>query len=223
MNEEAKLRQENEVLKERLQALEASAGHGGVPANLWHPSRITVVSIFLIAIIVFAVAFFAGYIPLHQRNALVQAESAKQESALPRVEVVQVTRSAGQSELQLPGNIQAVTEAPVLARADGYVKRRMVDIGDRVKEGQPLIEIEAPEMEEQILQAKANVQQMQAALDQTQANYEQGKSDTELARVTAERWKSLSTKGVVSRQENDVYQAQYQSKISSLQSLDKAI
>ena len=224
MNEEERLRQENEELKQRLHAAETHvANHVGVPARLWHPSRITIWSLFLIAMIVFVVAFFAGYIPLHQRTALVEAESGKQEIALPRVQVVQVARAIGQSELQLPGNIQAVTEAPVLARADGYVKRRMVDIGDRVTAGQLLLEIEAPEMDEQIDQAKANVQQTQAALAQAQANYQQGKSDTELARITAERWSSLSAKGVVSRQENDVYQAQYQSKIANLQALDKAI
>ena len=61
------------------------------------------------------------------------------------------------SEIELPGNIQAITEAPILARADGYVLRRMVDIGDRVRAGQTLAEIEAPEMDEQIRQAKANL------------------------------------------------------------------
>jgi RND family efflux transporter MFP subunit len=228
--EEERLRQENQELKERILAMETpahavshAAAHTGVPLKLWHPSRLTLWAIFLIAIIVFTGAFFAGYVPLRQRTTLVASEAEHQEQALPRVEVVQVGRSTIQSELQLPGSIQAVTEAPVLARADGYVKRRMVDIGDRVEAGQPLVEIEAPEMDEQIAQAKANVLQMQAALDQAQANYQQGKSDTELARVTAERWNSLSKKGVVSQQENDVYQAQYQSKISSLQSLDKAI
>ncbi len=103
------------------------------------------------------------------------------------------------------------------------MKRRLADIGDRVQAGQLLLEIEAPEMESQIEQANANVQQMQAALAQAEANYQQGKSDTELARITAGRWTSLSEKGVVSRQENDVYQAQYQSRIANLQSLEKAI
>ncbi len=66
----------------------------------------------------------------------------------------------------MPGNIHAVTEAPILARADGYVRRRLVDIGDHVAAGQPLAEIEAPELDQQVLQAKANVTQAQAALDQ---------------------------------------------------------
>jgi RND family efflux transporter MFP subunit len=225
INEEERLRRENEELKDKLRAIEASNphGHSGVPAKLWHPSRVTIWSIFLIALLLLVVGFFAGYIPLRQRTALVQAEAERQEAASPRVEVVQVRRSSVQSELELPGSIQAVTEAPVLARADGYVKRRLVDIGDRVEAGQLLLEIEAPEMEEQIQQAKATVQQTQAALAQAEANYQQGKSDTELARITAGRWSSLSAKGVVSRQENDVYQAQYQSRIANLQSLEKAI
>src|SRR5205085_9199225 len=124
---------------------------------------------------------------------------------------------------ELPGNIQAITEAPILARADGYIQRRLVDIGDRVKAGQTLAEIEAPEMEAQVRQAKANLEQAQAAVDQAQANYQQGKSDAELARVSAQRFTKLATQGVVSRQDNDQYQAQYESKTAALQSLEKAI
>ena len=63
----------------------------------------------------------------------------------------------------LPGNIQAVTEAPVLARATGYIRKRYVDIGDRVKAGQVVAEIEAPELDQQILQANATIDQARAA------------------------------------------------------------
>jgi RND family efflux transporter MFP subunit len=125
--------------------------------------------------------------------------------------------------LVLPGNIQAVTEAPILARAEGYIKRRMVDIGDRVKAGQPIAEIEAPELDQQLLQAKASLQQTQAALEQALANQQQGKANQELARVTADRWKNLAAKGVVSRQENDQYQAQFQAQTANLQALEKAV
>ena len=62
------------------------------------------------------------------------------------VNVEPVERSSGKSSLVLPGNIQAITEAPVLARASGYIKKRNVDIGDRVTAGQVLAEIEAPEL-----------------------------------------------------------------------------
>jgi RND family efflux transporter MFP subunit len=116
-----------------------------------------------------------------------------------------------------------MTEAPILSRADGYLQKRLVDIGDRVRAGQPVAEIDAPELEDQVRQAKANLQQAQAGLDQALANYEQGKSSMELARITAERWKGLTAGGVVSRQDNDQYQAQYRMQVSSVQSLEKAI
>ena len=80
-----------------------------------------------------------------------------------------------------------------------------------------------PNWIEQVRQAKANLQQAQAAVDQAQANYQQGKADMELARVTAQRWTSLAAKGVVSRQENDQYQASINRRLASLQSLEKAI
>ena len=73
-------------------------------------------------------------------------------------------RPSAVGQLVLPGNIQAVTEAPILARAEGYVKRRYVDIGDRVTAGQLLAEIEAPDLDQQVRQAQAAVAQAQADL-----------------------------------------------------------
>ena len=117
------------------------------PAKLWRPSAVTIWSIFLLVVIIFVVAFLSGYVPLQKRRAVIAGEAHEQERALPRVEVIEVGRASGKSMLQLPGNIQAITEAPILARAEGYVLRRMVDIGDRVQAGQTVAEIEAPEME----------------------------------------------------------------------------
>ncbi len=223
---EERLRRENQDLKRQLQELKGPS-HGsaraGLPMKLWNPSGVTIGSIVLLATVLLVVAFFAGYIPLQKRRALIVSEAQQQEEALPRVEVVEAERSPRNSELELPGNIQAITEAPILARADGYLQRRMVDIGDRVRSGQPLAEIEAPELDEQVHQSKANLQQARAALDESLANYEQGKSNMEFARVTAERWSRLATRGVVSRQENDQYQAQYRAQAANLQALEKAI
>jgi len=218
---EEKLRKEVEDLKRQLREQHGSA-HPAL-AKPWHPSAITIWALFLGAIVLIVVAFFAGYIPLQKRNAVIGSQAQEQEQALPRVEVIEVGRSSGMSELQLPGSIEAVTEAPILARADGYIKRRLVDIGDRVQAGQPVAEIEAPELDQQVIQAKANLQQVQASLDQALANEQQGKANLELARVTAQRWSSLVAAGVVSKQDNDQYQAQYQSQIAGVQSLEKAI
>lgn len=225
-SEQEKLRKENEDLRRQLLELKAPvhrSAHAGPPAKVWHPSRITILSIVLAIAVLTVIAFFAGYIPLQKQRGLIVTEAHDREQALPRVEVVEVGRSSHQSELQLPGNIQAITETAILARADGYILRRTADIGDRVRAGQPLVEIEAPEMDEQIRQSKANLQQTQAAVDQALANYQQGKSDMELARITAQRWSTLAARGVVSKQENDQYQAQFQSRTANVQALEKAI
>ena len=224
--EEERLQRENQELRRQLEELKGlahSGGEAGFPRRLWKPSAITIWSIFFVVLAIVVVAFLAGYIPLQKRRAVIAGEAHEQERALPRVEVIEVTRASGKSMLQLPGSIQAITEAPILARADGYILRRMVDIGDRVQAGQSVAEIEAPEMEDQVRQSKANLQQARAAVDQALANYQQGKTDTELARMNAQRWASLVAKGVVSRQENDQYQAQYQSHLAGLESLEKAV
>jgi RND family efflux transporter MFP subunit len=223
---EERLRRENEELRRQLQEHKRVAHgspHAPVAGKVWHPSSITIWAIALGAALLIAAAFLGGYIPLKKRQSIILNQAREQEEALPRVEVIEVGRSSTKSDLELPGNIQAVTEAPILARADGYVKTRMVDIGDRVRAGQPVAEIEAPELDQQVLQAQANFQQATAALDQALANQRQGKANTELARVTADRWKTLAGKGVVSRQENDQYQAQYQAQVANLDSLEKAV
>ena len=222
---EEHLRKEVEDLKRQLRdqkGLVDGTAHTAL-RKPWHPSAITIWALFLGAVVLLVVAFFAGYIPLQKRNALIGSQALEQEQAVPRVEVIEVGRSSAMSELQLPGSIEAVTEAPILARADGYIKRRMVDIGDRVQAGQPVAEIEAPELDQQLIQAKAVLQQTQAALDQALANEQQGKANLELAKVTASRWASLVVAGVVSKQDNDQYQSQYQAQLAGVQALEKAI
>jgi RND family efflux transporter MFP subunit len=218
---EQQLRWQVEELKRELR--EQRERHASVPPQRWKPSGITITALFLGFVVLLIGAFFAGYIPLQKREALVLAEAEEHDKGLPRMEVMQVGRAPSQSELKLPATIQAVTEAPILARADGYLKSRYVDIGDRVRAGQPLAEIEAPELDQQIRQAEAAVEQVQASIEQAQAALEQGKANRDLARVTADRWKALVAEGVVSRQENDQYQAQLVSQGANVQALEKAV
>ena len=163
--DQEQLLRENAELKRRVAELQSlvPTSHAG-PAALWRPSRLTLVSLFIGLAVLVGLAFFTGFIPLQKRNATLVAEASESAQALPRVEVVTVKRAPSKSELQLPGSIEAVTEAPILARADGYIRKRSVDIGDRVRAGQVVAEIEAPELDQQVLQAKANLEQAQSAL-----------------------------------------------------------
>ena len=221
---EEKLRQEIEDLKRQLrEQKDPGLAHVGLTAKLWRPSSVTLWSIFLGLTVLILLAFLAGYIPLHKRQTLIRKEAMEQQQAVPRMEVIEVAPSSPNSQLELPGNIEAITEAPILARANGYIKRRMADIGDRVHAGQPLAEIEAPEVDQQVRQAGADLEQARAAFEQALASYQQGRSNLELARVTAERWDTLAAEGIVPRQENDQYQAQYKAQAAGVQALDKAV
>ena len=195
-----------------------------IPVQKPRPSNSArVVRIVLVAVLL---AMIAVLVTRGINSRIKAASMVKQETldlSVPAVTVIHPKRGALRDELVLPGNIQAFTDSPIYARASGYLKAWHVDIGAHVKAGQLLAEIEAPELDQQVAQAKASLQQAKDALDQAEANYQQGKANADLARVTADRWKNLAGKGVVSRQENDQYQAQYKSQVASLDALEKAI
>jgi multidrug efflux pump subunit AcrA (membrane-fusion protein) len=176
-----------------------------------------------IVVLVFLVLFLVGYLPRRSREKALELAARDSEARLPAVIVARAERAPARSELSLPGSIEAITEAPVLARAEGYLSKRYVDIGDRVQAGQLLAEIEAPELDQQVKQARAAFEQSQAALGQAQAALVHEKADEKLAAVTAERWNTLAGRGVVSRQENDQKQAAYQSAQAAVQAAEAAV
>ena len=94
----------------------------------------------LIAVVVAAVALF-GYLPRKSRAEAANAAAEEERTAIPTVTVAIVKRSAADAELSLPGNISAIVEASIYARAAGYVRKRYVDIGDKVQAGQLMAEL----------------------------------------------------------------------------------
>jgi RND family efflux transporter MFP subunit len=219
---EERLLAEIEELKRQLHSQHLDGSHEG-HRKPRRPSATTLWILAIVAVVILTGAFFAGYLPQASRQTALAKEAKEETVALPPVNVVIVDQASGKSQLVLPGNIQAVTEAPVLARASGYIKTRYVDIGDRVKAGQLLAEVEAPEMEQQVQQAKASVDQTKSALEQADANLQQGKTNTDMARLTWERYNALIAKGAVARQDVDTYKAQYDASAENMQALDKAV
>ena len=185
------------------------------------PHVLKLALVVLIAVLVVGAVIVWGIDARIKTAAAVKRETL--DLATPTVGVAHPKMGALQNEVVLPGNIQAFIDSPIFARASGYLKTWNADIGARVKAGQTLAEIDAPELDQQVRQAQSAVEQAKAALDQTLANLVQGKANAELARVTAQRWSNLVAKGVVSRQENDQYQAQYQAQQANVDALEKAI
>jgi multidrug efflux pump subunit AcrA (membrane-fusion protein) len=184
---DTQLRAQIEDLRRQVEEQKKLLAHHAAPPP---SSRAFLVVVVLVAALA-AAGYFFGYAPRQRRETALAAESAQSGEALPVVNVEPVERSLNSESLVLPGNIEALTEAPVLARATGYILKRYADIGDRVKSGQPLADIDAPELNQQILQAKAAVEQAAAAVEQAQANLEQGRSNERLAQVTAQRFDNL--------------------------------
>jgi RND family efflux transporter MFP subunit len=111
------------------------------------------------------------------------------DQAIPTVNVVQAKTSPESEELVLPGNVQANYEAAVYARTSGYLKKWYTDIGTPVQAGQVLADIDAPEIDDQLRQAQADLATAQA--------------NSALADSTAKRWKALLATDSVSKQETD--------------------
>lgn len=118
----------------------------------------------------------------------------------PVVTVIHAAKGAPTTQLVLPGNVEPLYTANLFARVDGYVDRRNVDIGTRVRAGQVLAVISSPEIDQQLSQAKATLLQSQAALLQAKAALEQAKANAELARLTKDRDLPLGEQHAISQQ-----------------------
>src|SRR5689334_1294580 len=104
-------------------------------------ARVSVI-IAVLLLCAFAVVFLNGHLPRRERTQEIVEAAQKQSDARPVVLVAKAHLAPRVTELILPGNIQPITEAPILARAGGYLIKRYVDIGDRVTAGQLLAEID---------------------------------------------------------------------------------
>ncbi len=169
-----------------------------------------------IALGVLLLIFFVGYLPRHNRNKKIAAEAQQREREQPRVDVVKVSRTAAPGQLTVPGTTTSLTDAYLYARANGYLKRRYVDIGDHVRKGQLLALIDAPDLDQQVDQAREQLRQAEAQEAQQQAQLD-------LTRVTWERWRTLVAKGVFSRQDGDQRETDYRTQLANVASAQRNV
>ena len=176
--------------------LSANASGSTPPAA--SPIRLTRVLFITIGILLIGLAI--GILPRWFTRRTLAQET--QELAVTTVAVVSPAPGKSDFGVPLPAEVQAFVEAPIYARASGYLKRWLVDIGAPVKTGQLLAEIETPELDQQLAQAKAELAQNQAALD--------------LAKITSARWTDLLKTASVSEQETAEKQSDLELKKANL-------
>jgi multidrug efflux pump subunit AcrA (membrane-fusion protein) len=169
------------------------------------------------ALLILGLLAAGGILPRLARNDRAMQVAKAAESELPVVNTARTSLAPPATEVVLPGNTEAITVARIFPRASGYVRQRMVDIGSPVKAGQVLATIEAPEVDQELAQARANAEQARAALQQTRASLEQSraglaqmqsnaeaaKANEEIAATTHARWDRLVSRGVLPKQAGD--------------------
>jgi RND family efflux transporter MFP subunit len=163
-----------------------AAGAGADPATRARVARGTRIAV--VAVIVLLAVGAGRTIVGRMANAKVLDANVAEASAQYVKTTIAKTSDSGQT-LALPGSLQGFQQAPIAARAAGYVRRWSKDIGSHVEKGELLAEIESPEVDQALSQAEATRQQTAASLA--------------LARSTVERWEALRKKDVVSAQELD--------------------
>lgn len=153
------------------------------PSKLSHWAMVALASV----AVVLGIVIYSG---IHERaHAETTLGISTEQAAVPAVNVVHPTPGAASQEIVLPGNTQPFNDTPIYARTSGYLTRWYVDIGTHVQQGQLLAEIDTPEVDQQLEQARADLKNAQA--------------NEQLAQITAARWQNLLKTNSVSKQETD--------------------
>ncbi|HVH41119.1 MAG TPA: efflux RND transporter periplasmic adaptor subunit [Labilithrix sp.] len=155
------------------------------------------VGVFLLAAATLLVAaFLMTWLPKRRARQELEASTKADIAAIPRVETLAPKVLASDRALVLPGTMRPLEEATIRTRSNGYVRRRLVDIGDKVESGALLVEIDTPELDQQLDQARAQLAQAAAALQHAQAS-------SEYSKASLVRREKLAPSGVTSQEELD--------------------
>ena len=161
----------------------------------------------IVVIIVLVVLALSGGLSMLNRFRTSQALAKETDvDAVPTVTVVHPTLEKPDEELVLPASLQAYEESPIYARTNGYLVKWYKDIGSHINKGELLADIDTPEVDQELSQARATRQQVNAALD--------------IAKISADRWQNLRKTDSVSQQETDMQTSAYQQASANLAASD---
>ncbi len=168
------------------------------PASL-SPARAALVGAVVVGAL--GAAFLAAYLPRHKATAELARETTETEHAGLRTKLVLPKVVTSDRALVLPGTVTPLASITINARANGYVKKWYVDIGDHVKESALLAELETPDLDQQIAQSRAQ-------LTQAQANVQQAVANADFSKANLDRYTALTGQGLASQQDLDQKRAQ---------------
>ncbi|KQP96506.1 efflux RND transporter periplasmic adaptor subunit [Methylobacterium sp. Leaf117] len=176
----------------------------------------------LVALGVIGLLAWGGYGQMERRAAAAETQR-KVNSFVPKLRTATAERADKPIEITLPGQTDAFAKAALYARATGYIAERRVDIGSRVRQGDILMRIAAPDLDQQLAQAEAQTGQLEAALLQARSMVDQAKANVNLANVTNTRTSTLAGQGWASKQNADNSQASVLSQAATLASAEAGV
>ena len=166
-------------------------------------------ALFIIAVVLL-VLVVSGALSMFSRIRAGRALARETDrEAVPIVAIIHASTESPDEALILPASVQAYEESPIFARTNGYLLRWNKDIGSHVKKGELLAEIDTPEIDQELLQARATRQQIAAQLD--------------IAKISADRWQNLRKTDSVSQQEADMQTSSYQQAVANLAAADASV
>jgi RND family efflux transporter MFP subunit len=171
--------------EQEVQEVSEIHGQGGQKTERGGPKHGLLIAIVILIIVAGVVV--VGIVPRERAKAALKTETYN--LAIPTVSVIHLKQGAPQQEIVLPGNMQAFVDSPIYARTNGYLKKWYHDIGAHVRAGDLLLEIDSPEVDQQLDQARADLNTVQANM--------------KLAQVTAKRYEDLQSTDSVSTQDVD--------------------
>jgi RND family efflux transporter MFP subunit len=190
----------------------------------------------LLAFAVLGCLIYFGLVPrLEQQSSLIRHTKEALAQA-PSVSVVVAEEGPEIQEINLPGATEAIQDAPIYARVNGYLNKRYVNIGDLVHKGQVLADIDTPELDQQVLAAVSAEEQAHANLDNTKEALQKAQADLRSAAANSkkagtdlqyysrqlERYKSLMQQGAVSAEDLDTRTQNYNAGVANLESIKAA-
>lgn len=155
----------------------------------------------VLSVLGFGALFLAGYLPKRAQNAKLAASALAGQRVAHEVSLVKPKLLSRERALKLPATLDAHEQTVIHARANGYVRRWLVDLGERVKAGQLLAEIDTPELDRELDQARAG-------LSESEASVELARASREYATSSLERYQQLTQRKLTSAQELERYQAE---------------
>jgi RND family efflux transporter MFP subunit len=186
--------------RDRAEAPASERVNNGIPPS--PGSKVTRIVMLLLIVAVVVLVVIWGISSRHQANAQLSQET--RELAIPTVSVIHPKTGAPQQEIVIPGSMQPYTDAPIFARTNGYLKKWYADIGANVKAGQLLAEIDSPEVDQQLQQARADLSTAE--------------TNMKLADITATRYKDLMKTDSVAQQDVDNATGNYDARRTAVES-----